>query len=86
MQAHSQYSNAGGKFWKNLFMPHTILTDRKKEKDEREAKNAKIIEVGAKSVQVGEVQDAENNKMMYIGVGGLLVIVLGVGLYYAFKK
>ena len=86
MKTDSTYSNADGKFWRSLFMPHTILSDKKKEKDAREAQSAKLIQDGATRVKVGEVEDAKNKKMMYLGIGGLLVIGLGVGLYYAFKK
>ena len=82
----STYSNADGKFFRNLFMPHTILTDKKKESDAKKAQTAKLVQDGATRVQVGEVEDAQNKKMMYLGIGGLLVIGLGVGLYYAFKK
>ena len=86
MGKDATYNNADGKFWKGLFMPHTILTDKSKEKKAKEVQNAKLIAAGAERVKEQDAKSKSQQKMMMYGIGSIVIVGLGVGLYYAFKK
>ena len=71
---------------KGIFMPHTNLEKiGKRERDAAAKQEAILKELKAQNEQ-DEIKAKKQQKNIYIAIGAIVVVGLGVGLYFAFKK
>lgn len=90
MNTQETYSNAApqgaGEWLKAIFMPSSNLSKLGEDKREREAMQAKVLEQGQLDAKAAEEKAKKQKKIIFVGIGAILVVGLGVGMYYAFKK
>ena len=83
--AETYHSADAKRIFKGIFMPHTLLNKSDEEKA-KEARKSQMLQGATKDAQLDAVKAKKRKQTIMLVIGGIIVLGLGVGLCFAFKK